>query len=147
MANQREELVRLRNHVRLTWRASVASFYNVQDILGPKRDYLLRIDPAFHSLDAAAYAYLATSRSFIRTADKSAGAIDVKELQEYRKNLDKEFPGHKIARDIIEHFEDYAHPMSQLRRTVIPASGQAFRAADWTRAYNPKALRRRLIRA
>ena len=65
--------------MRLTWRASVA-----------------------------AYAYLATSRSFIRTADKAAGAIGIRELQEYRKNLDKEFPGHKSARDIVEHFEDYA---------------------------------------
>ena len=74
MANQTEELLRLRNHVRLTWRASVAAFYSVQDILGPRRDHLLRIDPTFHALDAAAYAYLATSRSFIRTADKAAAA-------------------------------------------------------------------------
>lgn len=116
MANQNEDLVKLRNHVRLTWRASVAAFYNVQDILGPRQEHLLQVNPMFHTLDAAAYAYLATSRSFIRTADKAAGSIGIRELQEYRKNLDNEFPGHRSGRDIIEHFEDYALGEGKLQK-------------------------------
>jgi len=116
MAASQAQLIALRDHLRLTWRATVAAFYQVEDTLGPQQQYLLRINPTFHSVPAAAYVYLVSSRSFVRTSDKAAHVMVIPTLQEYRKNLDKEFPEHKNARDILEHFEDYALGEGKLQK-------------------------------
>jgi len=127
MDNQqnRNSLISLRSHVRTTWRACAAAFYIVEDILGPERWYLTRTDPKFHSIDAAVLLYLTSSRAFIRTADKAAKTIGVSDLNTYRENLDKEFPAHKNARDIIEHFEDYALGEGRLQKKGLELKGNA----------------------
>jgi hypothetical protein len=123
MAASQEQLIALRDHLRLTWRATVGAFYQLEDTLGPNRQYLLQINSTFHSVPAAAYVYLVSSRSFVRTADKAAHAMGIPTLQEYSKNLDKEFSGHKNARDILEHFEDYALGKGKLQKAGTTFTG------------------------
>jgi hypothetical protein len=125
MAASQTQLIALRDHLRLTWRATVAAFYQVEDTLGPQRQYLLRVNPTFHSVAAAAYVYLVSSRSFVRTADKAAQAMGSPTLQEFNKNLDKEFSGHKNARDILEHFEDYALGEGKMQKAGKMFAGTA----------------------
>lgn len=116
MSNDKERLLLLREYLRNYWKSYGTAFYLLEHSLTPKAQQLKCVDKMFISKESTSFLYLSTSRAFIRLAEKIAKLIEDKDLQEYRVNLDKEFPDHKNARDILEHFEDYAIGEGRLQK-------------------------------
>jgi len=102
--NTQEKLIILRDSLHSTWQEYGASFELIDNIA---RNNPLNISEIFINKKLFAFAFLTSTRSYIRIGDKIAKILEDDNLQGYKKNLDNEFPDHKNSRDILEHLEDY----------------------------------------
>ena len=100
----KEKLLILRETLHSTWQEYGASFELVDNIA---RNNPSGISDIFINKKLFAFAFLTSTRAYIRIGDRIAKILDNNNLQSYRKNLDIEFPDHKKSRDILEHLEDY----------------------------------------
>lgn len=100
----KEQLIILKESLHTAWKEYGASFQLVDNIA---RNNTSEISDIFINKKLFAFSFLTSTRAYIRIGDKIARILKDSNLQEYRKNLDKEFPDHKKSRDILEHLEDY----------------------------------------
>ena len=100
----KEQLIILRDSLHSTWQEYGASFELIDNIA---RNNPLAISDIFINQKLFAFAFLTSTRAYIRIGDKIAKILNNNSLQQYIKNLDIEFPDHKNSRDILEHLEDY----------------------------------------
>ena len=78
--------------------------------------YLLRQDKKFHSKESAVYLYLIASQNFLRTSNKIVNELEDAGLNRIKEEVDEKFSKNKTARDILEHFEEYAIGIGRLQR-------------------------------
>lgn len=124
MKKNQSHLKLLREYLRNYWKAYGTSFYILEHSIDPKLRDCDCIDKTFKSNEATAFLYLTSTRSFLRYAEKIAKVIKNDSLLSFKKNLDIEFPDHKNARDIIEHFEDYALGQGKLQKNGLQLKGK-----------------------
>lgn len=107
--DKRENIIRLRHHVRIIWKSYATTSNLIEDTLEPqKASYLLRQDKNFHNPESSIYLYLVAPQNFLRSAEELISQLENNGLKNMKLNLDKTFNDIKTARDIIEHFEHYA---------------------------------------
>ena len=128
MKENKNHLELLREYLRNYWKAYGTAFYILEHSIDPKLKDCDCVDKTFKSSNATAYLYLTSTRSFLRYAEKIVKLIEDENLSTFKKNLDIEFPDHKNARDIIEHFEDYALGKGKLQKQGQELKGEPLKA-------------------
>lgn len=126
MSISMDEAIKLRDHVRLTWRAKCTSWYVFDDVFNKTGNYMRVIDKTFHTPEAAAYIYLTSVRAFLRTVEAAAKTVESPNLIKCTENLNEQFPGCRNARDVIEHFDEYAVGKGKLQKNGTNISGPKF---------------------
>lgn len=118
--NKEDNIVRLRNHLRVIWKSYATSSHLIADILEPtKATYLINQNKNFHSAESAIYLYLIASQNFLRSTEKVILQLENEGLRNMKDTVDENYVTIKIARDIIEHFEDYAIGKGKLQKSNI----------------------------
>jgi len=113
-----DKIIQLRKFLRTTWQSYATAMITLDKLM---HNQLRRnsIENAFISNESLSFDFLTSTRAFIRTSEKVSRQIQNHSLQEYSKNLKVEFPDHKNARDIIEHFDDYIFGKGNLQKNQI----------------------------